>query len=147
MSAIKRIQKELKHLFNTPVTNTSVIQKDDPFCLEVTLNPPSDSLYANRTFNATILLSDKYPDEAPKVWFTTPVYHFNINQQNGTVCFSFLQNWESNIYLEDIILALYTLFLRPDPKSPADQELYREYVEQTPIYNTKAKKVLTSWAQ
>jgi len=146
MCALKRIQKELTLFASKPLPNIEVTQdSSNPFLLEVSILAPTESVLANKQIKANILLTDEYPVDAPKVFFVTPIYHFNVVQSDGAVCFPFLQAWQSNFVLVDVYNALYAIILKPDDTCVIEQEIYKEYKEDPALYMKKASQLKQKW--
>jgi ubiquitin-conjugating enzyme E2 D/E len=57
---------------------------------EAQLTGPSESPYANGTFNVKLELSAEYPFKPPKVKFLTKIYHPNIDNE-GNICITLLK--------------------------------------------------------
>ena len=95
-SAIKRLQKELFDLDKDPAPNGSVCLIDDNlFHWQGTIMGPEDSPFAGGVFFLDFKFPDDYPRSAPKVKFTTRIYHPNINS-DGYFCLFQEYNWFLN---------------------------------------------------
>lgn len=91
--SLKRIQKELKDLVKNPIDNIGAgpVSEEDLFHWQATMIGPDGSPYEGGVFFLNIQFPADYPFRAPKVNFTTKIYHPNINQ-NGTICLSTLRD-------------------------------------------------------
>lgn len=56
----------------------------------VSIKGPSDSAYDGGIFNLELFLPDDYPMTAPKVRFTTKLYHPNVDKL-GRICLDILK--------------------------------------------------------
>jgi len=84
---------------------------------------PNDGPYSNGKFDFEISYDDPcdYPCTAPQVLCTTPVYHPNIDTEDGgctNVCLSLFDEWESQNTLEDVVQGLLFLFYNPNIEDP-----------------------------
>ena len=84
---------------------------------------PNDGPYSNGKFEFEITYDDPcdYPCSAPRVVCTTPVYHPNIDTEDGgdtNVCLSLFDEWESQNTLEDVVQGLLFLFYNPNIEDP-----------------------------
>lgn len=77
---------------------------------EAQLTGPSESPYANGTFNVKLELSAEYPFKPPKVKFLTKIYHPNIDNE-GNICITLLKSdtWKPSINILDSIVYYYLL--------------------------------------
>ena len=66
----------------------------------ITLAVPRDSSYKSGIFVLVVEFPDNYPESAPDIYFTTPIYYLNVNPYNiigiklGNVSLNFLNNWK-----------------------------------------------------
>lgn len=78
---LRRITSELTNLKNDPLPTCSAYPINDKNLYHWTakLIGPSKSLYADREFELNIILPATYPHIAPKIFFTTPIFHPNVS--------------------------------------------------------------------
>ncbi|XP_019620755.1 PREDICTED: uncharacterized protein LOC109467258 [Branchiostoma belcheri] len=85
---------------------------------------PKDGLYRRGRFTFKFSLHDQYPQYPPRVVCLTNIYHPNIDtvdEYEGEICLSLLDEWQPTFTLEDVIIGLLFLLYHPnleDPLSP-----------------------------
>ena len=83
ITSVQRIMKEYKDLKLNPILKDGIkielFNKGDPTKWKISLEAPDDSLYKGGLFYLSIEFPDNYPNQAPNVYFLTPIYHVNIN--------------------------------------------------------------------
>jgi ubiquitin-conjugating enzyme E2 A len=91
--------------------------------------------------------TEKFPHEAPKVIFLTPMFHPNI-YANGNICLDILQNnWSSAYDASNILISIQSLLADPNPNSPANSEAAKLYVEDRREYNRRVTGVVeATWS-
>jgi len=100
---------------------------------------PAGSPYQGGTFCVHINLPGDYPFSAPKVIFTTPLYHPNVSAQGG-ICVDVLKNaWSPALSLYKVMLSLSSLLTDPNPNDPLVPSIAQEYLKNRSQFEKKAK--------
>ena len=59
--------------------------------------------------------NENYPYKRPFVQMRTPIFHPNINNENGDICVYYLYRWEKDYNIIGIIYAVFALLAYPNP--------------------------------
>ena len=137
--ALRRINKELLDLKNTPPDNCSAGPKgDDLFNWSATIIGPVNSPFQGGIFNLSIYFPTDYPFKPPKVFFDTKIYHPNINK-NGGICLDILkESWSPALTISKLLLSMCSLLTDPNPDDPLEIEIANEYKKNREKYNENA---------
>lgn len=106
--ALKRIQKELTDLQRNIQANCSAgpTEESNLYKLTASIAGPEDSPYQGGIFFLNIQFPKDYPFKPPKVFFTTRIYHPNINS-SGEICFDILRNqWSPAMNISKLFFRL-----------------------------------------
>ncbi|XP_078603729.1 uncharacterized protein LOC144877612 [Branchiostoma floridae x Branchiostoma japonicum] len=82
---------------------------------------PKDGLYRRGRFTFKFSLHDQYPQYPPRVVCLTNIYHPNIDtvdEYEGEICLSMLDEWQPTFTLEDVIIGLLFLLYHPNLEEP-----------------------------
>ncbi|KAJ5204538.1 E2 ubiquitin-conjugating protein [Penicillium cinerascens] len=94
--------------------------------------------YEDRELQLSVQFPEAYPFDAPKVAFTSRVYHLNVDAK-GEVHLDTLQDkWAPNMNMHESLLSIYKLLIEPNPDFPADPEVSRLWKSDREAYNRKA---------
>mmetsp|Transcript_8449 Transcript_8449/g.12487 ORF Transcript_8449/g.12487 Transcript_8449/m.12487 type:complete len:151 (-) Transcript_8449:64-516(-) len=142
MNPTKRIQKEYKEITKDPPCNCSAgpISTNNMYEWNGTIFGPPDSPYEGGTFRLNITFPPDYPYKAPKVKFTTPIYHPNINGR-GDICLDILKDqWSPALTVSKVLLSICALLTDPNPDDPLVSEIANLYKSNRSEYNKKARE-------
>ena len=131
MSTLKRIQKELAELIKTPPSNCSAgpVSEDNLYLWQGTIMGPEGSPYHGGLFYLKIELPLEYPFKAPKITFTTRIFHCNVNSAGG-ICLDILKDkWVPVYTIRTIIISIISLLSDPNPDSPLNGQAAQLYNE------------------
>ena len=130
MAALRRIQKELAEIRQSPPDNCTAGPQDDDnlFHWQATLQGPADSPYEGGLFYLNIHFPAEYPFKPPRIRFITRIYHCNISSSGG-ICLDILkEQWSPALTLSKVLLSVSSLLTDcnpDDPLVPDIAELYR----------------------
>jgi ubiquitin-conjugating enzyme E2 D len=146
---MRRVDKELKEFQQSTDLNENVTAgpiDNDLFHWYAIIMGPSDSPYAGGIFRLDVRLPQKYPYEAPRISFTTKIYHPNISP-SGQICLDILKNkWSPTLTIKKVLLSISSLLTDPNPDDPLDGGAARLYRESILNYNKKVKEYVKDYA-
>ena len=156
IEAMKRIKEELTENNKYPNANTGCIvgllDEDNIFKWRVTLAGPKDSSYIGGVFILIAEFPNNYPESAPNIYFTTPIYHLNVNPYNnigiklGHVSLNFLNNWKPEYTMRETFIYIYGLLYRPNPDNAYGLERANEFRFNKQLYEEKIKYFTKKYA-
>ncbi|KAM7286770.1 ubiquitin-conjugating enzyme E2 T [Ixodes scapularis] len=140
-----RLRKELEML-NTQlppgiVCNAANESMDQ---IEAVIFGTSGTPYEGGKFKISIQIPERYPFDAPRVKFQTPVYHPNIDSA-GRICLDVLQmppkgRWKPSLNLKAVLLSLQALLAQPNPDDPLVPHVAEQFKLSRELFNSQAAK-------
>jgi ubiquitin-conjugating enzyme E2 D/E len=149
MSSAKRVLKELKDLEKNPLVNCKAgpISDSDIMVWQAEIIGPDDTPYQGGRFKLKIVFPSEYPFKAPKVQFTTRIYHPNINS-GGAICLDILkEQWSPVLTIGKVLLSVSSLLSDPNPNDPLVPEIAELYNKNRDKYEKTAKLWTDKYAQ
>lgn len=140
----KRLGAEASEMRSKPPENCSANPIGDNLIhWEAVIIGPKGSPFENGIFRLDIQFPQNYPFNPPKVTFTTPVYHPNINK-NGAICLDILKDqWSPALTISKVLLSICSLLTDPNPNDPLEPDVARIYKENKMQYEMTARQ----WTQ
>lgn len=119
-SVVKRLQSELVQLMMSPTPGLSAFPSNEDNLKEWSgiIVGPEGTPYESLKFKISLHFPDSYPYVPPKVKFTSPMWHPNVDM-SGNICLDILKDQWSAVYnVQTILLSLQSLFEEPNNSSP-----------------------------
>lgn len=137
MNDYERIMRE-----NTNDSFSIGLKNDNIYVWEVVMIGPRDTPYENGIYTAEMVFPIDYPNSPPTFFFTTPMWHPNIDK-NGNVCISILhdpgddqygyeklcERWLPTRTPESIVISILSLLNSPNCESPANIDASKQLIE------------------
>ncbi|KAH9857675.1 ubiquitin-conjugating enzyme [Lenzites betulinus] len=124
MTALRRIQKELKDITNNPIEGLAVEPEEaNLFEWKCVIKASPKSPYKDGIFRFTLTLPENFPFKAPSVTFTTKIYHPGINEE-GHICVPVLRDqWKPTISLSSVLSTIQDKLNNPSQDDPFEPEI------------------------
>jgi ubiquitin-conjugating enzyme E2 D/E len=145
MGTLRRIRKEIEDMKKNPPDNCSAgpTDENDLFTWRATIVGPEDSPYHGGIFNLSINIPADYPFKAPKIVFTTKIYHCNVNS-NGAICLDILKdNWSPALTISKALLSICSLMDDPNPNDPLVPDIANLFVKDRERHDQNARNFTT----
>ncbi len=143
---IKRIQKDIKELYDNPIENVHFKINEDNMCnLQFMVVGPEDTPYEYGYFVFDLNIPDNYPFVPPKVKYLSTNGYLRFHPflyENGKVCLSLLNTWSGPQWtsvqtLHSILMSIQSILtntaLLDEPGHTKDNEdlvnLYNKIIE------------------
>jgi ubiquitin-protein ligase len=99
-----------------------------------------NSPYEGGTFAFHMQFTDDYPEEPPKIHFTTKIYHPNVTGRTGAISWNMIgSEWHRNDTVEKVLIGLRRLLERPELESAVEIDIANEYANQRDMFERKAR--------
>ena len=135
----QRILMEFSELVKDPESGFNVASEDPGAHWNVQMVGPEDSPFAGGVFELTFVF-DNYPFKAPKINFTTKIYHPNISDA-GEICHEIYEaDWVPTKKVRSIMAILRSLLISPNPASPIRENIAQEFAENYEKYVVTAQE-------
>ncbi|WVQ82969.1 hypothetical protein IAT38_005107 [Cryptococcus sp. DSM 104549] len=147
-TSIRRIQKELSSLMNSPPPNITVLPDEENLQLwRIVMVGPPGTPYAKGKFQVTAEFTKEYPFKPPTIQFKTKVYHPNVDS-DGNICIGLLktEQWKPATKMEVVLSSIYNLLAEPNPDDPLVASIAEIYRTDRAAFDKKAQEYVAKYA-
>jgi ubiquitin-conjugating enzyme E2 A len=140
--AQRRLMNDLKSL-QKEETLVASPRDDNIMIWDAVLPGPDDTPWEGGLFNLVLTFSDEYPNQPPRVKFTTPgVFHPNV-YTNGDICLDILKSsWSPAYDVRMLLLSIQSLLAEPNPASAANAEAAELITSNRTAYEARVRKTV-----
>ena len=133
---------------NNPIKSLGIFQinvKENLWTIK--MKAPQNSLYKNGVFTITLDFPQSFPNSRPEVRIQNKIYHLQVNPNNGHICTSFLNQWQPNTTIKEVLVGIYLFFIYgQNPDSPYSGTMARQYVQNCQEFNKIAEEYVKNYA-
>ena len=125
-----------------PGISAWAVNDENMMHLQAQIQGPQGSPYQGGLYSLTIDIPDRYPFEPPRVRFTTPIYHPNIDS-DGRICLDTLKmqphgSWSPSVNINTLLLTIRVLMSNPNPDDGLVPDITEEYRRDVALWKRKA---------
>jgi len=138
---VQSIMRQLKDLMTTPAEGIRVkVNEENITDVIAELDGPTDTPFEGGMFKMRLSLPADYPNNPPKGFFVTKIFHPNIRQPSGEICVNTLKrDWQPTHGLRHILMVIRCLLIEPFPESALNEEAGKLLLEDYDEYFRRAK--------
>lgn len=115
--------------------------------IQALIEGPAGTPYNGGAFRVKLSLSKDFPQQPPKAYFLTKIFHPNV-APNGEICVNTLKrDWQPDLGLKHILLTIKCLLIAPNAESALNEEAGKMLLERYDDYSDRAKLITSIHAQ
>jgi len=135
------LMKEIKGLMRKPLEDIEIVIKNDNLSiLTAFIVGPEGTPFENGRFQIELHFSDSYPQQPPKGYFKTKIWHPNVALSGGDICVNTLKrDWDEKLGVRHILIAIRSLMIVPNYDSALNEEAGRQILENFDQYVRKGR--------
>ncbi|XP_066106557.1 ubiquitin-conjugating enzyme E2 D3-like [Saccopteryx bilineata] len=145
--AVRRLTKELLDMSRNPPEHYSVGPVGDNMLeWEGNIVGPKDSPYERGVFIIKMNFPWDYPISPPKITFTTPIYHPNVDKYGAVSMDLLWLGWSLMITISQILQSVRSLLCQPVLDDMTYVEIGGLYLEDRVKFHSKARELTDKYA-
>ncbi|KAK4495916.1 hypothetical protein PRZ48_013184 [Zasmidium cellare] len=151
MSSNKRLMKELGEITASPPEGCTITPPtEDMFIWDVTMEGPTDSVYAGGKYHIQIVLPKEYPFKPPVLSFKTKIYHPNVsNDERGAMCLGMLkaEEWKPPNKISEVLKLVRAVLAAPQPDDAVETGIAEQFKNDRKSFDKVAKEWVGKYAK
>jgi len=140
---IARLMGEIRELCRAPKDcGIEYLDQDDGNTVSeiyATITGPEGTPFAGGKFRMKLVLSEEYPNTAPRGFFLTKIFHPNV-APNGDICVNTLKkDWTAETTLKHVLQVIRCLLIVPFPESSLNDEAGKLFMDSYEEFARRAR--------
>lgn len=122
----------------------------DFFLIKLALSGPIGTPYESRLFQVNLEITKHYPNEAPKVFFMTKIWHPNICFETGILKHViFKRKWKPSNSLANVVEFIISILRQPEiyEVDCANSQAGKEFFENKKMFEIKARQFTNEYTR
>lgn len=143
---LTRVAREVRDLHKKPLEGVKLVVDNEtgvPGNLGEVLaeiQGPTGTPYESKYFQLKLVLSADFPASPPRGFFTTKIYHPNVDNSTGAICVNTLKkDWTSETTFAHVLSVIRCLMIVPFPESSLNDEAGKLFMESYDEYAKRAR--------
>jgi len=138
------IMKEMKKLIKKPLDDIEVMIKNESnvSIINALISGPEQTPFENGRFEIELHFTGNYPQQPPKGYFLTKIFHPNVAPNTGEICVNTLKkDWKPSYGIKHILIAIRSLLIVPNYDSALNEDAgkllltsYDSFVERAKLF-------------
>lgn len=119
-----------------------IVNEDNPLDVQALVEGPAKTPYEGGVFRVKLCLGADFPEQPPKAFFLTKIFHPNIGP-DGAVCVNTLKrDWDPSAWsIGHILQVIRCLLINPFPESALNEEAARLFMESYEEFSSHAAMI------
>jgi len=143
---LARVSREVRDLMKSPPEGVKLLIDQESGMpsslaeLVAEIEGPTGTPYADRFFRLKLSLPSEFPSCPPRGFFTTKIYHPNVDNSTGAICVNTLKkDWTPETSFRHVLSVIRCLLIVPFPESSLNDEAGRLFMDSYEEYARRAK--------
>lgn len=149
LNMVRRLQEELKMVSQLSIDGESLdieMVNDKIDHWQIALPGPKETPYEKGIFLLNLKFESSYPLSPPEVWFSTRIYHPNIDPKEGKVCLVIIKDWQMKNTVKQLLNELLSLLCEPETNDPVNKEAANLYLADQDRYDATVRSWVRKFA-
>ncbi|TPX38246.1 hypothetical protein SmJEL517_g00387 [Synchytrium microbalum] len=116
-----------------------LLNEENIMDIQALIHGPEGTPFEGGVFRIKLIIGSEFPNEPPKGFFVTKIFHPNVSKAGGEICVDTLKrDWKKDYGIDHILLVIRCLLIAPNPESALNEEAGKLLLEDYSAYTHHA---------
>ena len=141
--------REIKNLMRRPLEDITIeVNAHNLSILTAYILGPEGTPFEQGRFRIELQFPDSYPQQPPKGFFKTKIWHPNVLWNGGDICVDTLKRgWNEKMGVRDILIAVRSLMIVPNYDSALNGEAGKQIISSYEEFEAIARQKTDFYAE